>query len=309
MDGSLPILLFGPRGITRNLFALGATTIAALATFSFTIGCRGYQYGHLIKNDQPDLVGSHTAGSEVFNPLIDESVAKLLSTAEVASQHNLISPMAHPCSAASALSALKNKSAEELGDFKDQIYQQIDTQINRSQAFRAISRRMVDAGLQETRLRPDSLLVPDNMRLFCSVLQRDGQPVDYLLYATLTSGTTERNKSSQRDYLLTLELIDTHTGLTPRSKRRFAKAITPRILARRSITTHSRLGNNCRAQCRGPSAVCLFALAIESLRTADVPRMLIACSNPDSSSIPISSIKPTSSSINLLRKNGAAITR
>ena len=28
----------------------------------------------------------------------------------------------------------------------------------------------------------------------------------------LTSGTTERNKSSQRDYLLTLELIDTRTG-------------------------------------------------------------------------------------------------
>ncbi len=200
------------RGITRNLFALGATTIAALATFSFTIGCRGYQYGHLIKNDQPDLVGSHTAGSEVFNPLIDESVAKLLSTAEVASQHNLISPDGAPMQRSVCFVGVENKSAEELGDFKDQIYQQIDTQINRSQAFRAISRRMVDAGLQETRLRPDSLLVPDNMRLFCSVLQRDGQPVDYLLYATLTSGTTERNKSSQRDYLLTLELIDTHTG-------------------------------------------------------------------------------------------------
>ncbi|MCA9134088.1 MAG: penicillin-binding protein activator LpoB, partial [Planctomycetales bacterium] len=64
----------------------------------------------------------------------------------------------------------------------------------------------------ETRLRPDSLLVPSNMQLFTAVLQRNGQPVDYLLYATLTSGTTERNSSSQRDYLLTLEMIDTRSG-------------------------------------------------------------------------------------------------
>jgi hypothetical protein len=184
----------------------------AFACAMFAGGCRGYQYGHLIKNDQADLVGSHSAGAEVFNPLIDETVARLLGTQEVASQHNLIGPNGMPLVRSVCFVGVENKSAEELGDFKDQIYQQIDTQINRSQAFRAISQRMVNAGLHETRLRPDSLLVPDNMRLFCSVLQRDGQPVDYLLYATLTSGTTERNKSSQRDYLLTLELVDTHTG-------------------------------------------------------------------------------------------------
>lgn len=199
---------FGQISISKaSGFCLGALALAGVA-----LGCRGYQYGHLIKNDQPDMVGSHSAGSEVFNPLIDETVAKLLGTAEVASQHGLVSPDGVPIQRSVCFVGVENKSAEELGDFKDQIYQQIDTQINRSQAFRAISRRMVDAGLQETRLRPDALLVPDNMQLFCSVLQRDGQPVDYLLYATLTSGTTERNKSSQRDYLLTLELIDTHTG-------------------------------------------------------------------------------------------------
>jgi hypothetical protein len=107
---------------------------------------------------------------------------------------------------------VENKSAEELADFKDQIYQMIDVKINRSGSFEAVSRRMVDAALIETRLRPDSLLVPSNMQLFTAVLQRQGQPVDYLLYATLTSGTTERNSSSQRNYLLTLELVDTRTG-------------------------------------------------------------------------------------------------
>ncbi len=175
-------------------------------------GCRGYQYGHLIKNNQPDIVGSHTAGAEVYNPLIDESVSRLLGTQMVTAHPAMLGPDGLPACRTVCFVGVENKSAEELGDFKDQIYQQIDTQINRSESFKALSRRMVDAALQETRLRPDSLLVPDNMRLFTSVLQRDGQPVDYLLYATLTSGTTERNSSTQRDYLLTLELIDTRSG-------------------------------------------------------------------------------------------------
>jgi hypothetical protein len=54
--------------------------------------------------------------------------------------------------------------------------------------------------------------LPDNRALFAATLGRQGAPVDYLLYATITSGTTDRNKSSQRDYLLTLELVNLHTG-------------------------------------------------------------------------------------------------
>ena len=39
-----------------------------------------------------------------------------------------------------------------------------------------------------------------------------GQPFDYLLYATLTSGTTQSNNSYQRDYLLTMELVNIQNG-------------------------------------------------------------------------------------------------
>ena len=187
--------------------------IFSVLLFAFvTVGCRGYQYGHLIKNNQPDLVGSHAAGAEVFNPLIDEAVAKLLGRIEVSGQHGLISPDGMPIKPVICFVGVENRSAEELGDFKDQIYAQIDAKIGSADSFRTMSRRVVEAGLQQTRLRPDQLVVPDNMALFCSVLQREGQPVDYLLYAKLTSGTTERNKSSQRDYLLTLELINTRNA-------------------------------------------------------------------------------------------------
>ncbi|MEZ6138057.1 MAG: penicillin-binding protein activator LpoB [Pirellulaceae bacterium] len=189
-----------------------ARLYAIIGCSLLAVGCRGYQYGHLVKNDQPDMVGSHTAGSEVYRPLIEESVARLLGACEVAPASATFGPEGYPMSRRVCFVGVENKSAEELGDFKDQIYELIDTQINRADSFEAISRRMVDSALHETRLRPDALLVPDNMRLFTAVLQRDGQPVDYLLYATLTSGTTERNSSSQRDYLLTLELVDTRTG-------------------------------------------------------------------------------------------------
>ncbi|MBL8855595.1 MAG: penicillin-binding protein activator LpoB [Planctomycetaceae bacterium] len=174
-------------------------------------GCRGYQYGHLLKPQQEDMVGSHTAGSEVYKPLVDEAVARLLATCEpLPSSPNEYDELPGTCKI--CFVGIENKSAEELGDFKDQLYEMIDTQINRSGQFDAVSRRMVDAALIETRMRPDSLLVPGNMQLFTSVLQRNGQPVDYLMFATLTSGTTQRNSSTQRDYLLTLEVVDTRTG-------------------------------------------------------------------------------------------------
>ena len=176
------------------------------------LGCRGYQYGHLVKDSKPDMVGSHSAGAEVYTPLVQESVAKLLGACEVPNGPTLLGDDGLPLPRRVCFVGVENKSAEELGDFKEQLTELIGAEINRSQAFEAISRRMVDAALHETRLRPDSLFVPSNMQLFTAVLQRQGPPIDYLLFAKLTSGTTERNSSSQRDYLLTLDLVDVHTG-------------------------------------------------------------------------------------------------
>lgn len=195
---------------SSNELATLAIIVASLLVAG-SAGCRGYSYGHLVKNNQPDLVGSHTAGAEVFNPLIDESVARLLD-AQLQQNPPMIGPDGQPIPRTVCFVGVENKSSEELGDFKDQIYEQIDTQITRAPSFRVINRRVVDAALHETRLRPDALLVPTNMQLFTAVLQRDGQPVDYLLYAKLTTGSTERNSSTQRDYQLTLELIDIATG-------------------------------------------------------------------------------------------------
>jgi hypothetical protein len=197
-------------------------TLIAISGISL-IGCAGRQYGHILASDDKDMVGSHSAGAAEWNPLVESAVAQMLSRCPPVVQTSAVgdamnvetvgSQVAAPGSGATiCFVGIENKSAEEIGDFKDQISESIDSQINSASGYRGVSRRMVDAALRETRLRPDSLFLPENRNYFSSVLGRSGTPVDYLLYATITSGTTDRNKSTQRDYVLTLEMVNIHTG-------------------------------------------------------------------------------------------------
>ena len=197
----------------RRMF-LGCTLIMGVVTVcTLSFGCRGHQTAHVLSNEQSDMVDSHNAVAETFNPLIDEAVAQLLGRHATHFQPAGYDGEPLPPAATSiCFVGVENKSVEELGDFKDQIYEQVDTQIVQSGAFRPISKRFVDAGLRESRLRPDSLFVPSNMAVFADTMSQMGQPFDYLLYATITSGTTENNHSYQRDYLLTLEMVNVATG-------------------------------------------------------------------------------------------------
>lgn len=184
-------------------------------------GCAGHRYAHIMKDSSIDMVGSHDAGAAVWNPLVDEAVAKILTRVPPAvqqvgfeSQAPINPATGQPMPGVSTICfvGIENKSAEELIDFKDQLYERIDSQINNAPQFRSVSRRMIDAALVETRMRPDSLFLPENRSIFASALGRQGTPVDMLMYATITSGTTDRNSSTQRDYLLTIEMVNIHTG-------------------------------------------------------------------------------------------------
>lgn len=206
----------------RRQFTAYASLCGLLSATS--LGCAGHRYGHLLADNDTDLVGSHAAGAETWNPLVDESVAKLLGRCppavlpvgfedpgNLALNPSTGAPLASG-PATVCFIGIENKSAEEMNDFKDQLYERIDSQINSADTFRSISRRLVDAALLETRMRPDSLFLPENRSVFAAALGRHGTPVDYLLYATITSGTTDRNTSTQRDYLLTLEMVNLNSG-------------------------------------------------------------------------------------------------
>jgi len=173
-------------------------------------GCRNIRHAHVLKDDDRDMVGSHTAGAETWKPLIDESVGRLLGR-----QADSIRQAGYPEGGYRkriCFAGVENRSSEEIGDFKEQIYQHVDTLLNQSDAFECINRRYVESGLKQCGLRPDDLFQPNNQRMFTASMEKLQQPFDYLLYATITSGTTTSNRDYQRNYMLTLELIDIHNG-------------------------------------------------------------------------------------------------
>ncbi len=207
----------------RRRFLVNAGNLAALAVSAGLAGCRGTQHAQVLDQSDGTMVGSHAAGAETWEPLIQQSVGQLLGR-----QHMVIATSADAADPSArkrvCFVGVENKSAEEIGDFREQIYQKIDTCINESDEFEVITRKYVEAGLRQCGLRPDDLFVPGNRRMFTAAMEQLEQPFDYLLYATITSGTTKSNgKDYQRDYDLTLELIHMGTGKSDKESAELRK--------------------------------------------------------------------------------------
>lgn len=187
-----------------------------------SVGCKGNQYAHVLKESDQDMVGSHTAGAETWEPLIQQSVSQLLG--REMSSIQLTSHDGLPCKKRVGFLHVDNRSSEEIGDFGDQIYQKIDTIINESDAFEVVNVRAVNAGLHQAGIRPEDLFTPSGRRKFAAVMEQEREPIDYVLYATITSGTTRSNKKDyQRDYLFTLELVNLESGKTEKESAELRK--------------------------------------------------------------------------------------
>jgi len=192
----------------------GILVLAATVVFS---GCRTPQ-GRIMGEEEQDYVGARAAGSATYDRLIEETVTKLLNR-QSAAQRALGQLKV-------AFLGVENKSAEDLGDFQEQIYELIDTSINTSNRYRTVSDRFVNAALRETRLRTEELFLPKQRRMFVETLEASGNPVEFLLFAKLTSGTTRGEDVNQRAYMLTLELVDVETGFNDKESTRIRKAYT-----------------------------------------------------------------------------------
>ena len=159
---------------------------------------------------EENKVGSNKAGAEVYNPIVRATVDKLLSRAasmsiQQASYQNGMMPPRHKV----CFVGLENRSSEELGDFKEHIRMAIAERLTETDQFEVVSERAVEAGLRALNLRPNDLFLEENRTMFVNAMGRNSTPVEYLIFATITSGTTVDNKDMQRDYKLTLELTNT----------------------------------------------------------------------------------------------------
>ena len=179
--------------------------------------CKSTPEGRIMGDSEEDYVGSKAAGSATYDRLIEEAVGKLLDRRSASNQGDSIRV---------AYLGVENKSAEDLGDLREQIYELIDTSIETSERYRSISKRFVDAGLRETGLTREDLFIPKHRRAFIEVLEASGNPVEYILFSKLTSGTTQGDSVKQRDYMLTLELVDVETGDFDKESARIRKAYT-----------------------------------------------------------------------------------
>ena len=135
----------------RRRFLSGMGQLALCGWAAQTVGCaRDKQTARVLNETDKSMVGSHTAGAETWEPLIFQSVSKLLGR-----QMTDVKMVSHDgnCKKRICFVGLENKSSEELGDFGEQIYEKIDTAINESQVFEVINRHYVEAGLRQCGLR------------------------------------------------------------------------------------------------------------------------------------------------------------
>jgi hypothetical protein len=216
----------------KRISAVFTATVLLSTCISLT-GCRGKQHAHVLEHTDRDMVGSHTAGAETWKPLIDESVCKLLGRA-AGTIHTASHVTQGPGGPARALCfvGVENHSSEEIGDFREQIYDFVDNAIGQDPQFRVISRRYVEAAMSECRCRPDLLVIPERQRELQAALERADQPFDYLLFARITSGTTRSNGDYQRDYTLTLELMNIHTGESLKESAQLRKGYHKSLLGK-----------------------------------------------------------------------------
>lgn len=215
----------------RRRFLSGMGHLVVCGAVAQVTGCRNKQTAHVLNETDRDMVGSHTAGAETWERLVPESVGKLLGR-----QLTDVKTVSHDGThfpKQVCFVGVENKSIEELGDFGEQIYEKIDTAITESEMFKVINRRAVEAGLRQCHLRPEDLLVPSSLRSFTAVMEQAKQPFDYLLFAKITSGTTRsNNKDYQRDYLLTLELVDVVSLTTDKESAELRKGYHKSVLGK-----------------------------------------------------------------------------
>ncbi len=196
----------------RQFIRASAWGLVGLGTCA-ELGCRGNQTAEVEKPGDKPVVGSATAGGETWGPLVDGAVSNLLGRHCGGVQpagYMQGAPVNGPMRI--CFLGVENKSIEELGDFREMLNEQIDQRILHSGTFQMVSQRFVEAGLRDANLRPDEVFIPQNMRILMARMEQMQQSFDFVLIAKVTSGTTRQNANYEREYLLTLEMVNIHNG-------------------------------------------------------------------------------------------------
>ncbi len=183
-----------------------------LAASAFAVsGCTGPS-ARMKGEEEDTLVDVRRGGTETWKELVRRSVGELFE-----SNRERFADAAEKPSV--AFIGLENKGSEELGEFKAAAGAEISTAIVNSGIYVPVSVRLVEAAQRECNIRlADDLLVARNREAFMACLNRDGVTPKYLLFATATTMTSRGNYEKERTYQLTLELMNSSSGVTATQK-------------------------------------------------------------------------------------------
>lgn len=156
-------------------------------------------------DDEEDLVDARKAGIPVFDQLT-------LVTNRLLANHQATTRGQGKMRV--AFIGVENRSAEEIRDIRDALYEVIDTILVNEQAYVPVNQRYVQEAMRVSGQRPESLFLKDGRARFMDAVTAEGIIPDYLLFAIITSMTSVGVDEEQRNYQLTLELVDANTGET-----------------------------------------------------------------------------------------------
>lgn len=210
-----------------------------LLTLALLGGC-ATQRGKVVDENEPTRVGSHRAGSEIYDPAAEAAVDGLLEQAarnpvSAADVGKTVAQITEEYGVRKiCFFGVENAGGEEMGDLREDLTEVIRTKIARSDVFETIDSRMATAGLRETGMRVEDLLLPEKRERFAAALGEGETPFDYILFAKVTTATTVDNKDSQVKYSLTLDLVNVRTGSAIREtvslKKRYDRSVKAKAL-------------------------------------------------------------------------------
>jgi hypothetical protein len=188
-------------------FALAAGLAASFAA----AGCQGPS-ARVKTADEGTLVDVSRGGTETYEKLVYDGVTALLSEHRLTLANAAEKPLV-------AFVGVENRSSEELGEFRASMNNEITTALVDSRYYSMISMRAVDAAKRESNIRSvDDLTVARPREAFMGVLNRDGKPPQYLLFGECTTKTSRGNAEKERTYELTLQLMDSSSGIIQSQK-------------------------------------------------------------------------------------------
>ena len=173
-------------------------------------GCSSLQ---LVRFDSGDAAAEalYHADEAAFGPVVEDAVASLLARHVPApmlqasfDEKDLVPPPPK------RICVVTDDGSDETGVLEP-IRAILERRITASSMFAPADHALVATTLRESGIEPTALVVPENRKTFATTLAERGEPIDYLLFVTLTSDP-EMPPRSGGPAFLTLELIDAASG-------------------------------------------------------------------------------------------------